>query len=238
MQPLFRVKSSAPVDWGRADMMALRPNVAIKIAECIGECADMETALGMCLGMLLDTDSHAALAMFASVENRNAQRSMLLAAAQAKLDQIHLDLLMVVLKKVSAVMKERDKLAHWSWAFSPIIPDALLLTPLEYKMTLHFQAVHRRSKKPEIPFDPQKIFVVTEDYLSKLANRLRTTRDYVTEFMATIWKENTDVQRGEWLRKLSNAPPIREALDRLVAARQKNQVTQPLSRPLEPNEEE
>jgi hypothetical protein len=186
--------------------------------------------------MVLNADSKAALAMFAAVENRNAQRSMLMAAAAAKLDQSDIDLLATVLSAaVKPVMTERDKLAHWAWGFSTDIPNALLLQRPEYKMALHFQAIHIRVKNPEIPFDPDKIFVVTEDYLAKLADRIRAAKDRVTQFMACIWQENTPEQRAEWRRRLSNEPLIRAALDRQSEARRKNQEAQQPSRQPKPN---
>ena len=102
-------------------------------------------------------------------------------------------------------------------------------------MILHFQAAPLRSKDPQIPFNSEKVFVVTEDYLSKLANRLRTTKDYVTQFVATIWDQNTPQQRDEWLQKLSSERLIRAALDRLAEARRKNREVRQSSRQPTPN---
>jgi hypothetical protein len=107
---------------------------------------------------LLDADSKAGLAMFSAVENRNAQRRMIMAAAEAKLPADHLELLTALLSSaISPVMKERDKLAHWSWAHSPELPHDLILTKPENKIVLHFQAVHiGRKQAPYVPLIPKK----------------------------------------------------------------------------------
>jgi hypothetical protein len=217
MQPLSRVNPKASVTWGDSEMMPKHTYVARRIAECTSEWADIETMLGMLLGFLLGTDSKAAMAMFSAVESSAAQRQMILAAAGAKLPSEHVDVLSVLFSAVvTPVMKERNKLVHWVWAYSPEVPDCLLITKPDHKMVLHFQAVHvGRARAPEVPFDPSEIFVVTEDDLIRLAKRLRKAKDYVTRFMATIWMENSREVRAEYLQKLSSEPQIHEALMRL-----------------------
>src|ERR1043166_5809611 len=100
---------------------------------------------------------------------------MFLAGAEAKLPSEHFDLLNVLLNvSIAPAAKDRDRLAHWSWAHSPELPDALILARPEHKMTLHFQAVHiARKRPPDVPFDPSQIFVITESDLIRLADRLR-----------------------------------------------------------------
>jgi hypothetical protein len=227
MQPLSRVRPGAMCNWGAPDNMTTHPKVAVRIAECIAECADIETMLGLLLALLLDTNAKAALAMYGSVENRAVQRRMMLAAAEANLPSSHFDLLSVTLSaSVSPVMKERDKLAHWIWGHSPELPEALLLTEPDEKMSLHYAAIHRKiTGAPESPFNPANIFVVKEDDLLRLASRLRKAKEHITYFMATVWKENTPQKRDEFLQKLSNEPQIREALARLHEARRKTQAT-------------
>lgn len=226
MQPLSRIKPSASVLWGDPNTMIApeRAKVSALIADCIAEWADTETMLGMLLGILLNTDSKAALAIYAAVDNRAAQRRIVLAAAEAKLSEDHFDLLSAVFNVgITPAMKERDKLAHWSWGYSPELPDCLLLTKPDNKMALHFQAIHTRVHMPQVSFDPSTIFVVTEPDLSRLAKRMRDGKEHLSKFMASIWDKNSQQQRDEWRQKLSNEPQIREAWDRLRAARQKNQ---------------
>jgi hypothetical protein len=228
MQPLSRVKPDATVTWGALDTMTSRPAIAVKIAECIAEWADTETIIGLMLAILLDTDPDAALAIYSAVDSRSAQNKMILGAAKSKLPSEQYDLLTVTLKlAVTPVMKERDRYAHWCWAYSPEIPDALILSQPDHKMVLHHQAVNlARLGKSEVPFDASKLFVVKEADASRLANRMRAAKDNLTSFMAAIWNKNSQQVRDEYFQRLSTEPQIREGLIRLREGRQENQATQ------------
>jgi len=228
MQPLSRVNPKASVTWGALDVMTGRPKVATKVAECIAEWADLETLLGLALAFLLDTDSKAALAIYSSIESSSAQRRMILAAAKTKLDAERFDVLTILMSAViTPVVKERNRLAHWCWAFSPEIPDCLLLCQPDQKMILHLQAVNLRRTAPEIPIDLSLIYVFTEQDGARLADRLRAAKDQVSMFMAAIWVTNSVQQRDEFLQQLSNEPQIREGLERLNEGRRKKRETPP-----------
>jgi hypothetical protein len=227
MQPLSKVNPKASVTWGALDIMTGRPKVATKIAECIAEWADVETMLGLVLAFLLDTDSKAALAIYASIESSSAQRRMILAAAKTKVDAERFDALTVMMSAViSPVMKERNKFAHWCWAFSPEIPDCLLLCKPDQKMILHLQAVNLRRIAPEIPFDMSLVYVVTEQDAARLADRLRMAKHHVALFLGAIWTVNSAQQRDGFLRELSIEPQIREGMERLSESRKKGQASQ------------
>jgi hypothetical protein len=229
MQPLSRFKKGAPASFGREDTMILRPKIAVRIAECMMESADIETFMGMLLGLILNTDSNAALAMFAAVESRGAQRSMLLAAANAKYPQ-HSDLLTVTFTaSVTPAMRARDKLAHWCWGISDVLPNVLLLTQPDEKMKLHYVAVakHKKAGKADVPFDESKIFVVTEKDLIRTCEKLRAAKKHLQMFMGIVWNLNTPEERAEALRLLSNEPLIRAALERQSEARKKNPEAPP-----------
>jgi hypothetical protein len=223
------------VTWGAIDTITSRPKVAVRIAECIAEWADIETMLGLFLALLLNTDSKAALAMYASVENRSSQRKMIMAAAKAKLPPEHFDVLTAVMTaSVAPVMKQRDKLAHWCWGHAPELPNDLLICEPDEKMGRHFVAVHRDRRFPASAADPDKIFVVTEEYLTRLADQLRMAKGHVNDMAATVWEKNSSQERAEHLRLLSNEPLVRKALDR-IEDRRKTQQVQPPSPPQEPS---
>ena len=125
MQPLSRVRPNAATEWGNSNTISLRPKIAIKIAECIAEYSEIETALGMFLGFLLHTNPNTALAMYGSLENRAAQFKMLDAAAKADLPENHyaaISALQTV--HIKPAMRARDRLAHWCWGHSDELPDA------------------------------------------------------------------------------------------------------------------
>jgi hypothetical protein len=129
--------------------MTSRPAIAVKIAECIAEWADTETIIGLMLAILLDTDPDAALAIYSAVDSRSAQNKMILGAAKSKLPSEQYDLLTVTLKlAVTPVMKERDRYAHWCWAYSPEIPDALIPDQAEIPTT-SFRRLYHSHKATE-----------------------------------------------------------------------------------------
>jgi hypothetical protein len=212
MQPLSRVKADANVSFGQDDTMAIRPMVAVKIAECIAEWANIETMLGMFVALLLDTDGKTILAMYTGLENRAAQMRMVEAAAKSKLPMHHYEIFAVVMRAfVRPSMKQRDRLAHWCWGHSPELSDALLLMQPDEKMSLHLGAI---SPPKPIEFDRSKIFVVTEADIAKMVQRLRATTDHFAILMGTVWQSNTIQQRASLLEKLSNVPEIKAHVDR------------------------
>lgn len=109
--------------------MASRPQIAIRVAECISAWAEIETTLGVLLALLLGVNAKAALAMYGTTENRTTQIKMLMAAAEHTVPQEESDILAAVLAAhARPAAKDRDKLAHWCWGSSPDFPEALLLT--------------------------------------------------------------------------------------------------------------
>jgi hypothetical protein len=76
------------------------------------------------------------------LENRAAQLRMLQAAAESKLTVEHNDVFVVILEKfIRPTMRLRDKMAHWCWGHSPLLPDDLLLVQPDEKTPRHFRAI-------------------------------------------------------------------------------------------------
>jgi BarA-like signal transduction histidine kinase len=227
MQPLDRVKPDAVSAWGDSTYVAKRPKVAAKIAECIAAWAEIETTLGVFLAFLLHTNANAVIAMYSSVENRSSQLRMIDSAAKAQLPAHHYDVFSVLMTvSVRPAMKERDKLAHWSWGYADELVDALLITEPSDKIVGHHRAVQIDHPDPAIPASFSVIFVVTEADLTRMADRFRKARDNLLALMGSVWSQNTPQQRAECLRTLSNEPEIQAGLTRLHEGRQKNQEAQ------------
>jgi hypothetical protein len=227
MQPLSRVKPKAVMmAFGQDRTMAGRPKVAVLMAECIAKWADIETMLGILLTLLLDTDAKATLAMYSALESRAPQLRMLEAAAESKLSEEHFDLFAVLLlQHLKPAMRERDKLAHWCWGYSPELPEALLLLEPDEKTIMHMDALD-----PPAPakIDRSKVFVVTESDLTRTINRLLTVTNRVAAFMGTVWKRNSSDQRAALLQKLSTEPEIEKALVRRRESREKPPSAPPI----------
>lgn len=235
MQPLSHVSPGALTTWGDQHHMGTRPNVAIKIAECIAEWAEIETFLGQLLGLILHTSPNAALIMFSSLENRSAQLRMVTAAAESELDQEKKDLFAIMMMLfLRPSMKERDRLAHWCWGSTDALPEALLLASPAKKMVLQFQYNQGKFSKETSPLPDRDIYVVTTTDLTRMADRFRIAKDHLLLFMGAIWNKNEPPVRDACIQKLKEEPQILERLSQLIADRQKNQKPQPKDPALTP----
>jgi len=222
MQPLSRVSPTAGVAMGTQDAMTTRPKVAIKIAECVAEWAEIETVIGLFLALLLDADASAAVAMYTSVENRAAQMRMVEAAARSKLTSNHFEVVEAIMVAfVRPAMKERDRLAHWCWGYSPDLPEDLLLIDPDQKIAQHTHIIMHLFKNFE--FKRDQIFVVTEGDLTRMLARFRQAHAYVGKLTGTVWSQKPAPQRAEYLQKLSGEPPVHEALLRLRKRKKNSQ---------------
>jgi hypothetical protein len=239
MQPLSRVDPLATTEWGDPETMTLRPELAAKIARCIAHWSEIEIHLGAFLGLLLHANQKAVVAMYSALENRAAQLRMITAAAQSSLPSDHFDTVSVLISSiVRPAMKERDKLAHWSWGFSPEIPDALLLAEAERTLETLMLALRISPgvEKAAVPQNFDKIWVVRAPDLDRRIDQILDAKLQIRVAMATVWDHNSPQDRAEYLRQLSNVPRIHEGLTRLARDRQKNQATPPQSPPTEPSE--
>jgi hypothetical protein len=237
MQLLSRVRPNTVTNWGQPDTMARRPQLAIKIAHCIAQWSENEVLLGGLLAFLLQANQKAAAAMYSGVDNRAAQLRMITAAAEATLPTDHFEVIGALLSAVvRPAMKERDKLAHWTWGYSDDLPDALLTAEPSYTLGSMMVALdlQRQVKPQDVPTSFDEIYVVRDGDLTAMIRRGLNARDLIRLAMATVWWDhNLPEERAERLRQLSNAPQIRSALDR--AASRKNQEAQQPSPPPEPN---
>ena len=233
MQPLSHVKPNAVSQWGSHISISTRPEVAVKIAECIALWSQVETTLGVFLALLLHANEQAAAAMYSSVENRAAQLRMIDGSARSVLPQDHYDVISVLFSsKIRPAMKERDRLAHWCWGVSDDLPDALLMTHPSSNLLSSITATktpYEDKDVPEISLDTGEIFVVTASDLQRVLERFQEANQLLRSATGSVWVKNSPKQRASILRRLSMTPALRSSLDRLNAGRQKNLATQPPS---------
>jgi hypothetical protein len=233
MQLLSRVKPDTTTEWGKPDTMARRPKLAVKIAHAIAQWSENEILLGGFLAFLLHANQKAALAMYSGLENRSAQLRLLTAAAEATLPADHFQAVAALLTCiVRPAMKERDRLAHWSWGYSDDLPDALMMAEPSYNLKSLMVALdlQHRVKPQDVPTSFDKIFVVRDADLEGILQRGLDARNHVRLAMASVWWDhNSPQERAEHLRQLSNVPAIRAALNRQAEARQKPKATHPPS---------
>jgi hypothetical protein len=233
MQILSRVKNVHYTNWGSLGVMTRRPAVSVKVAQCIVEWSNVENLLGLFLALLLHTNEKAAMAMYLTVENRNAQLRMIDGAAHSTLPLDHADAITVLMNTdVRPAMKYRDKLAHWNWGYTDEMPDVLLLREPIHQLQETLAAVKAQAtamRPVDVPTDHDLIYVIREPDLDRAIERTKRTQYRLRIAMGTVWDPNTPEIRAAQLHLLSTTPEIQSGLDRLREARQKNQATQQTS---------
>jgi hypothetical protein len=229
MQPLSRVKPDAITNWGQSDTMARRPKLASMVAHCIAQWSEVEVHLGALLAFILHANEKAAVAMYAGIENRAAQLRLIDSAAEASLPSEHYAVISVLLTSiVRPAIKERDRLAHWTWGYSDQLPEALLLSEPESTLIGLMEALRRQRGfgSTDAPTSFNKIYVVRENDLTGILKRSQTAKDHIRLAMGSVWDLNTQPTRDALLQQLSNVPEIQVGLIRQAEAHQKNQEVQ------------
>jgi hypothetical protein len=171
MNPISRVKNDARIR-RTTDTMERHPELAVLVADCISAHAEIELNLGKALAAILKADLRTAMAMYTGVQNRAAQGRMIHAAVQASsIPQEHKELFNVLHASfANPAMKQRDRLAHWVWGYSPDIPDALLFFEPTAQLE---QEVELMQNADLSQIDMRNGFVLTKKNLEDIRDRLR-----------------------------------------------------------------
>ena len=210
--------------------MANRPQVAIKIAECIAEWANIKSMLGIFLGFLLHSKAETALNMYMALDNRAAQLRLLESAAKSELSILQFDLFEVLMDQfLRPIMKTRDKFAHWCWGHSPQLPNDLLLIQPTNSLLTHYIALH--GKPTDI--DDEKVFVITGKYVGEFLKTMRKAQAYLATLITSVGVDGTVlIQDVGALDRLSNVPEFQKGLVRARAEREKHQAKPLRSHPI------
>jgi hypothetical protein len=220
IQPLSRVKPHAALHFYPPDIMTVRPILAPLIAECIAEWAQIECTLGIILAVILETEAQTGLAMYMSLTSSTNQMTVLSAAAEAKLTKADEELFSAVLMIVRSAAKERHRFAHWCWALSDDLPDALLLLDPAHQAPLlaNWLGLH----DPLADIDRDNIFVLREPDAREAATTMKTVKKRLSSLLGVLHEQDRG-KRAERRQQLSTEPQIVEALARLRKARQNAQ---------------
>lgn len=126
-QPLSRVKPGATVRQRPMILDHLPPKYAQLVAGIFSHWSLIEHRLNLLLVRILGADAEPALAMFATLEAQHLQFRAIEAAAKAALEEKEYDVFKATMSVARSVQTPRNQLAHWVWAHSAELPDALLL---------------------------------------------------------------------------------------------------------------
>lgn len=106
---------------------AMQPELAVLVAQAISIWSLVECTMGQILVDILGAKALPAVAMYSSLFSSSAQVAALKAAASVELNKEHDELLQAILKMYSSDVKQRNKFAHWVWAYSEQLPHHLIL---------------------------------------------------------------------------------------------------------------
>jgi hypothetical protein len=223
-QPIRSVRRNATAI---ADPAAVRryPNLATDIAEIVALWSRVDTALGAILAYMLKAGVRASTAMYGAILSSQAQMDALEAAAKATLNKRDFELfgaVMVVIKRAGA---KRHKIAHWIWAYSDQIPDALVLIDPDALLEYHTKSSEMMMAARAGDFsvtstkvDLSHAFVYRSNDFADIIAELK--EEIANEF--TVVTMTTGVDDGP-RNRLSALPQIREALQRIRARNRSGQ---------------
>jgi hypothetical protein len=138
------------------DALKREPELAALIAEAIGRCAAIEAGIGDILIRILHADTKPAFAMFTSLMDTSARRTLVEAAAKAGLSDSDFATFKIVSSITKVQIDARNKFAHWIWGYSPQVPNALLLADPRYLLNRS----HDLHKHVLLPLDKQMEAVI------------------------------------------------------------------------------
>lgn len=222
MNPLKRVRPDwATIGIQHSPEVALkkRPELAAIVAQCIGISSETEMWIGVTLAGFLKADYAAAVAMLNSVQSRSAQMAMFRAAAAHSIsEQDDRDLLEAILTgAISPAFTERDRMAHWLWGVSDVLPDDLLL--MEPIADQDHMVGMFKGEPFRLPRD--HIFVFRKLDLEAARKRIEKAQGYLRRFNLVRWGPWRDqAEYAEVRLSLTSEPVIHAALARLSARRQ------------------
>jgi hypothetical protein len=128
-QPLSRVMPGASVIMCNAGDRPLKhnPELGFLAMEAIISWSNVERfMLNMYLELMGGSQDLAAVSFLAQ-ETQSAKKAAINAVAKHVLDEKCFELLQAILEASKPGKSGRDKLAHWTWGYSPNIPDGFLL---------------------------------------------------------------------------------------------------------------
>lgn len=130
-QPLSRVSPDAILFIANAGERALekRPELAILAMESIASWSNVESFFLNMFVELLGGERSIAANIYLSLENQSAKDAAIRSAGETALAEKPDEhrILKSIMKLSKSYAKERNKLAHWVWGFSPQITDGIIL---------------------------------------------------------------------------------------------------------------
>jgi hypothetical protein len=224
-QPIWSIREDAKAT-ANPNMIRRQPALAVHIAEIIALWSRIETTLGGVLALMLDAGVRPSMAMYGAIQNSRAQMDALEAAAKSVLSEGDFELFGAVMTIIKRAAAKRHKIAHWVWAYSAQIPDALVLIDpdafLEYnvKSSELIAAVKAGDfSVTSTEVDLSRAFAYRDKDFLEIINELRNAMEVANIFAGVANLSGVDDGPRHQLLAL---PQIQEALQR-IRARSRNE---------------
>lgn len=233
------VKSGCGIGMGDAAFIE-RPNLAALGMAVIVRWSNLETELSHLLIQMLGANPQPGAAMYAALTGSAAQGAALRAVAQKVMSAEELDVFECLLKLYKSAAKERNRLAHWNWACTASLEDAILLIDPADHFENNARFVdwsHRKrewveseqfdpKKEPAIPTEGlryDRIFVYRERDFQEAMHRIGRLTLLIGYMGCIMTRHHPASEGGQVLALLKAEPEVRELLSRL----QKNRKSCP-----------
>lgn len=242
-QPLSRVKPGATVRQRPSILDHLPAKYAQLVAAIFSHWSLVEYRLSVLLVRILGADAEPALAIFATLEAQHLRFRAIEAAAKAALEEKEYDVFKATMTVANSVQTPRNQLAHWVWAHSPELPDALLLAEpksakdRDREFTRALESGETDSEKISAlnTFDPAHVQVYREADLQRAKDNLEQAVQIT--FLTVVyldgmfkgrikplpWTRGTPT-RDQLFQQLYGLRLFQEAWDRIQTDRKKSRL--------------
>lgn len=201
-----------------SDALDHRPHLAVLAMKVIADWARLESYVNTLFVAMLGQNPKPAAAIFGALSGAASQKAALRAVAASVLSPQQEDIFEALLTLFTTAAKQRNKIAHWDWGYSDLIPDGLLLQDptaymgwqvdfkiyMDYRLSGKFDKTH-----PDIPVDD--ILVYYEGDFTTLS---RSIQRLGSNFMRLSFVVSGHPSTFELLPQLLNEPEIRTLIDR------------------------
>jgi hypothetical protein len=166
-QPL--VGAYKRISRGPADALAQRPRLAAQIGMITAMWAYIEYGVGLTLSHILGGEAMLGTTIYLALRSEGPQRTVIKAAAQAKLSSDLADAVLCFLERMRDGSVERNRVIHGIWEAVESYPDSLVWT--DPKALIRWDATRKTSPSSSVVYNEQD-FAFILSRLKDLSNDL------------------------------------------------------------------
>jgi hypothetical protein len=208
----FSKDQSLSIRWG-ATFLDDRPALIPLMGRCLLAWPQVEYLLAAFLGVLLKTDTPAAMSVFTTLR-RSSNRAEAITVAASHLDAREYEICVAVLKVIQSAEAERNSITHGMFGTVDDLPNDLVWTETQNLSSMVVDELFFRAIK-RIDFF-EKLFIYTEKDFRQIEEQIHTAAVMLQQ---TIFYINltyslplSDQRVQERYDRLCSEAPVKEAL--------------------------